>query len=119
MFFKSVNVFFILCGASYIIIVFSDLLISSNFSFLNFLFNGKKPKKVNSFVSNPDAIKAFTNAHAPGIGITSIFSSIAFFITSSPGSQIPGVPASDTNAIFSPLFNFSINLSLLVSSLCL
>ena len=63
---------------------------------------------MNSLVFNPDAINAFTKAQAPGIGITSIFSSIAFFITSSPGSQIPGVPASETNAIFFSFFNFSI-----------
>ena len=58
--------------------------------------------------SKPEQINAFTIAQAPGIGITSIPSSIAFFITSSPGSHIPGVPASDTNAIFSPFFNFSV-----------
>jgi len=60
-----------------------------------------------------------TNAHAPGIGIISIFLLIASFTITSPGSEIIGVPASDTKAIFSPLNNFSINSSTFDSSLCL
>ena len=80
--------------------------------------SSKKPKNINSLVFNPEAINAFTKAHAPGIGITSIFSSMAFFITSSPGSQIPGVPASETNAMFLPSCNFSIKTSDFTSSLC-
>ena len=44
---KSSNVFFNLCGASYKIDVFFNFLISSNLSFLFFLFIGKKPKNVN------------------------------------------------------------------------
>ena len=38
-----------------------------------------------------------------------IIFSIACFTISSPGSDIPGVPASEINAIFSPSFNLSIN----------
>ena len=74
---------------------------------------------MNSFVSIPEHIKEFIIAHAPGIGTIFIPSSMHFFITSSPGSQIPGVPASDTNAIFCPSCNFSINTFDFVSSLCL
>ena len=99
-------------------VLFSSF-ISSNFSFLNFLFKGKNPIKTNSFVSKPDAIKALIAAQAPGIGITSIFSSIAFFAITSPGSEIPGVPASETTAIFLPSFNLFIKKSSLSSSLCL
>ena len=36
----------------------------------------------------------------PGIGIIQIFSFIASLITSSPGSEIPGVPASETTATY-------------------
>ena len=58
----------------------------------------------------PEQISAFTKADAPGIGIISILFSIAFFTISSPGSDIPGVPASETNAMFFPSNKFSINI---------
>ena len=44
-----------------------------------------------------------------------MFSFIACFTTSSPGSDIPGVPASVINPIFLPSFNKFINVSVLVS----
>lgn len=93
-----------MCGASYKIVVFVASLISSSFFSLDFLFKGKNPKNVNSLASIPDAISAVINAHAPGIGITSIPSSSAEATTSSPGSDITGVPASLTSAIFFPRF---------------
>ena len=65
------------------------------------------------------AINALIAAHAPGIGITSIFSFIASFTITSPGSEIPGVPASDTRAIVLPLFIRFINSSILLFSLYL
>ena len=89
--------------------------ILSNFSFLFFLFNGKKPMKVNSVVSNPEQINALTKAQAPGIGTTFILLFIHCFTISSPGSDIPGVPASVINAIFLLSNNFSINNSLFIS----
>ena len=66
-----------------------------------------------------EQIKALTNAHAPGIGTILILFSIASFTISSPGSEIPGVPASVIKAIFLLSNNFSINNSDLTSSLCL
>ena len=108
-----------MCGASYIITVCVLSFICSNFCFLFFLFKGKNPKNKNVSVFIPEPIKAFTKAHAPGIGMTFIFSCIHFFITISPGSHIPGVPASETNAIFFPFFNSFINSSDFISSLCL
>ena len=116
---KSFNVEFSLCGASYNIIVLFDLFISSNFSLRVFLFNGKKPINVNSVASIPEAIIAVINAHAPGIGITFIFSFNASFTISSPGSDIAGVPASDTRAIFFPSFNSYIVSIPFSSVLCL
>jgi len=83
------------------------------------LFVDKKPTKTNSLVLNPEAITALTNAHAPGIGIISISFFIASFTISSPGSDIPGVPASETIAIFSPFNAFSINILLFIFSFCL
>ena len=118
-FLKSFNVDCNLCGASYIIVVCVLSFICSNFCFLFFLFNGKKPKNKNVSVFKPELINAFTKAHAPGTGITFISCSIHFFITISPGSHIPGVPASETNAIFFPSFNSFINSSDFISSLCL
>ena len=47
---------------------------------LFFLFNGRKPKKVNSVVSKPEQIKAFTKAQGPGIETTSISSIFLFAI---------------------------------------
>lgn len=55
-------------------------------------------------MSSPDAIIALIAAHAPGIGIILILFSIAHFTISAPGSEIPGVPASETRAMFFPFF---------------
>lgn len=74
---------------------------------------------VNSLVFNPDAINAFIAAQAPGIGIISISFFIAFLTISSPGSDIPGVPASETIAIFSPFRTLLINILLFTFSFCL
>lgn len=85
----------------------------------SFLFTGKKPIKINSFVFIPELINALIAAQAPGIGIISIFSLIASLTIFSPGSEIPGVPASETSAIFSPFNIFSIKTLLLFFSICL
>ena len=80
---------------------------------------GKKPIKLNSVVFIPEQINAFINAHAPGIGITSISFFIACLTISSPGSEIPGVPASETNAIFCPSNNLLMSTFDLFFSVCL
>ena len=59
-------------------------------------------------VSNPEPTKATVNAVAPGNTSISILFSIACFIKSSPGSDIPGIPASLIKAIFSPSNNLFI-----------
>ena len=74
---------------------------------------------MNSLLSIPEAINPLIAAHGPGIGIISISFFFASFTISSPGSDITGVPASDTNAIFFPSINLLINSSLFISSLCL
>ena len=67
----------------------------------------------------PDPISAFTKAHAPGIGIISTLFLIASFTISSPGSEMPGVPASETIAIFLPSNSFSIKIGLFFFSVYL
>ena len=47
---------------------------------------------------NPLDTKAVIAADGPGIHITFIPFDLTFFISSSPGSQIPGIPASLTSA---------------------
>ena len=65
---------------------------------------GKNPINENCAVSSPDTDKAVTTALAPGIPITSILFSCASLINIYPGSDIQGVPASVTIAIFNPDF---------------
>lgn len=88
-------------------------MISFNFSSLIFLFVDKKPKNENSFASIPEDIMAVISAHGPGIGITLIPSPNAILTISSPGSDITGVPASETIAIFLPIIYFFYYLSCL------
>ena len=61
---------------------------------------------------------AFIAAQAPGIGTISILFFIASLTIFSPGSEIPGVPASETTAIFSPFNTFSIKILLFIFSCC-
>lgn len=58
--------------------------------------------KVNSSVFNPEMLNAVIRAVGPGIGISSISSSIALPMTTAPGSEIPGVPASVISATECP-----------------
>jgi hypothetical protein len=52
--------------------------------------------------------KAARTLDAPGMGVIWMFSSIALFMSVYAGSEIPGVPASDTNATSFPSFNRSV-----------
>ena len=58
-------------------------------------------------VGIPDMISAFMHAAAPGTGVTLIPASIHCLTSSSPGSDIPGVPASVISATVSPFNIFS------------
>ena len=71
-------------------------------SFLSFLSEGRKASKQNLLVESPDIISAFIHAAGPGTDITSISASTHCFTSSSPGSEIPGVPASVISATVSP-----------------
>ena len=69
--------------------------------------DGKKPSKENLLEGNPEAESAVTNAHAPGMGITFTPLSWQSLTRSSPGSEMAGVPASETRAIFFPSFSMA------------
>ena len=64
-----------------------------------------KPSKTNESVGKPLIDNAVIAAVAPGMGIISIPFFIAAEINLVPGSEMPGVPASETNA---QLSSFSI-----------
>jgi len=59
-------------------------------------------------VLSPDTTSEFIIADGPGIISTSISFSIASFTINSPGSEIQGVPASETSPTLFPDFNISI-----------
>ena len=76
--------------------------------FINFIFFiwNKTIKK--NFSENPLVDTANVTDEAPGKGITSILFSIHSLIIIDPGSEIPGVPASETIEMINPFFNNSI-----------
>jgi len=57
---------------------------------------------------SPDITSEVIIADGPGITSISISFSIASFIINSPGSEIQGVPASETRPTLLPDFNISI-----------
>ena len=65
-------------------------------------FWGRKPSKQNFSLGNPEATNAGTKAVAPGRHSTSTPWRTHSRTNMNPGSDIAGVPASDTNAMFSP-----------------
>ncbi len=67
--------------------------------FLSLILRGKNPSKTNLSVGNPDTTTAVISAETPGIGIIFILLFKAKFINTYPGSEIPGIPASETRAI--------------------
>ena len=79
---------------------------------------GKKPSKTKRLVLWPDNISAVIQAAAPGAEVTIIPSLSACLTKSSPGSDMPGVPASVTIVIFFPLLSSSISSLPLSSLLC-
>ncbi len=92
----------------------------SNFSLVCLPFlTGKNPSNTNLSEGSPEFTKAGTNAVAPGKQSTSI----SFFTHSrtnkKPGSDIAGVPASETNAIVSPDLILSIHFCKTLCSLCI
>ena len=81
-------------------------------------FGGRKPLKRNESVGRPLATRADRNAEAPGIGTTGTWCRMASVISRNPGSEIPGMPASVTSAIFAPPFQIDDEFGGLASSRC-
>ena len=67
---------------------------SSSIACLSFLSWGRKASKQNRLVDLPEMISALMQAAGPGMGVTVIPASWHIRTSSSPGSEIPGVPAS-------------------------
>ena len=63
---------------------------------------GRKPSKQNLLEGNPLLTSAVVAAHGPGMQITSCPSALAADTSASPGSLIPGRPASLIKAIDLP-----------------
>ena len=53
----------------------------------------------------PDITKAGTKAVGPGKQVTDMFASMAARTNKKAGSEMPGVPASETKPSFFPCFN--------------
>jgi len=70
---------------------------------------GGNPRKENLSIGKPEIEAALIKAEQPGIGIitTLIFPLTRNSINLFPGSEIPGVPESETNAKFFPFSNKS------------
>lgn len=78
---------------------------------------GVKPKNVNGSGSIPDATSAASNADGPGIGTTRCPASTTLCTIRAPGSEISGVPASETIATSSPASSHSKSCAALAASL--
>ena len=88
----------------------------------SFLSTGRNASKQNRLVERPESVRAVTQAQAPGKEVTVKPASYACLTSSSPGSDIPGVPASVTSAISVPFVIFStryFDLTVLSYFLCL
>ena len=86
--------------------------------FLSLVSLGIKPLKTNFVVSSPEYTRAVVIAVAPGRTSKFILFSMHLLTITLPGSDIPGVPASVTNAILIPSYNLFIICSLFPCSLC-
>ena len=91
--------------------------ISFNLLVLPF-FTGKNPSNKNLSDGKPELTRAGIKAVAPGRHSISILFLMHSRINKNPGSEIPGVPASEINAIWIPLFYFSIIDISFLCSLC-
>ena len=96
---SSFKVCFNLWGASKNTVVYSVLSIFFRNVFRSDFLFGKNPKDRNCLPENADTDRAAVTADGPGMGTTSKPSLMTALTSSTPGSLIVGVPASDTRAI--------------------
>ena len=99
------------------IVVFSHLLISKSIFPLSIFFFGRKPSNINFDEGRPLDTRAVIAAQGPGIQITSCPARIVLLTNSSPGSHIPGIPASLTKAIGFPFLSDSIIFGILTAQM--
>ncbi len=88
-------------GDSYIIKV-HDRAASISMRLARPFFGGRNPSKKNRSHGRPESTRAGTKAVAPGRVMTSIPRRRHSRDSMNPGSDMPGVPASDTSALTSP-----------------
>src|SRR5450759_2014748 len=69
-------------------------------------FGGRKPSKQNLSLGSPEYTSAGMRAVGPGRDSTGIYFSTHVLTSKNPGSEIPGVPASETSAIVWPAMIF-------------
>ena len=105
-------------GASYNTIVAGMCFHSSSFSFRFFRLLGRKAPKKNGVLGRPEATSAVRQALSPGTGTTWIPAAMACWAISSPGSEIPGNPASVTKAMSLPFSRASSSTGPCFSLLC-
>ena len=77
----------------------------------------KKPAKIYWSALTPATDNKVVIADGPGIGMISISSLWRALINNAPGSEMIGVPASETNTIFFPFFSSAITCWTLLFSL--
>ena len=115
---RSWSVCRIRCGASKNTTVRpADRTSDSHFSRSDDLIGGN-PRNVNVSVGRPDPARAASAALGPGMGSTRMPASMALRISCRPGSEIVGVPASETRAIESPRCRRSTRAADFLFSLC-
>ena len=99
--------------------VFKLLLISKSVLSLSVFFFGRKPSKINFEDGRPLDTRAVIAAQGPGMQTTSSPAIFVCFTNSSPGSHIPGMPASLTRAIDLPELSKSIIFDIFFKLFCL
>lgn len=80
-------------------------------------FESKNPQNVNESVGTPAAERAVMTDDAPGMGMILICAFWQSCTRRYPGSEISGVPASETIAIVSPAFKRSMIFGIFASPL--
>ena len=106
---SSSRVFASRCGASYSTIVRVSRDSSAITRARSFFSVGRNASKQNRLVGSPEIVNAVTHAHAPGTAVTSTPAVSAICTSSSPGSLMPGIPASVISAMFLPSISISVS----------
>ena len=106
------------CGASKNTLTRGSRPMASSQIFRSFDRIGGKPRNTNSRVWNPHEATAAMTALGPGMLSTRIPAARAAATRVRPGSEMSGVPASETSAIDSPASSRSMSFGVFSRSLC-